>query len=495
MSFRIPRTMTGLVAAGCVLAAAPLLVALLLAELALERVTQQTEALVDEGVVVAQLSGDLRDQVENLERAIRQYLALQDPALLTMSDRRWDGAHQTIRAIEHRRLDAATARQASDLRHGLADARLAWQVGTAENESMEEAVARLQQLYPKIETIISASRARIDERLEGLRRATVHARREMLVSALTLIPLAALLAYACSVTVTRPLRDLYRTIAALGHGRYSHPVKIEFPREMQRLGEQLDWLRRRLAQLEADKDQFLRQVSHELKTPLASLREGADLLREGSLGELSERQREVAGILAESTVELESLISNLLAYAEWRAERKHSERRWFDPRPLIDELLAVHKLPIATRGLHVELHVAHMGLFGQRAQLRLALDNLLTNAIKHAPARSVIEIHVTTPDHQCELAVRDYGRGVRDEDKERIFEPFVRGTEVEEQGIRGTGVGLSLVREVALAHGGVVRVEDAGPGARFRMAWPCPRPQYVDVAEQLRAAEPAVAAA
>ncbi|MGH8444064.1 MAG: sensor histidine kinase, partial [Solimonas sp.] len=257
----------------------------------------------------------------------------------------------------------------------------------------------------------------------------------------------------------------------------------------QRLGEQLDWLRRRLAQLEADKDQFLRQVSHELKTPLSSLREGAELLREGSLGELTPRQREVANILAESTVELEALISNLLAYAEWRAERKHAERAWFDPRPLIEELLSLHTLPMAKRQLRAELRAEHIGLFGQRSQLRLALDNLITNAIKHAPPGSVIEIHVSTPDNHCELAVRDYGRGVRDAEKQRIFEPFVRGGEAEEQGIRGTGVGLSIVREVMLAHGGTVGVEDAGPGARFRLLWPCPRPQHVDAVGGLRDAE------
>ena len=487
--------MTGLVAAGCVLAAVPLLIALLLAELALERVTKQTEALVDEGVVVAQLSSDLRDQIENLERAIRQYLAIQDPALLSMSERRWDTAHRTVREIERRQLDEPTARHASELRHGLADARLSWQIGTAESESMQDSVAELQSLYPKIDAIISASRARIDHRLASLRRATAHARREMLLSALTLIPLAALLAYVCSIAVTRPLRALYRTISALGHGRYSHPVTIEFPREMQRLGEQLDWLRRRLAQLEADKDQFLRQVSHELKTPLASLREGADLLREGSLGELTVAQREVADILRESTVELESLISNLLAYAEWRAERRHAERAWFEPRPLVEEVLAVHTLPMNKRRLRVELRVEHAILFGQRSQLRLALDNLITNAIKHAPTGSVIEIHVATPDSRCELSVRDYGRGVDDEEKQRIFEPFVRGSEAEEQGIRGTGVGLSIVREVALAHGGTIDVEDAHPGARFRLAWPCPRPQHVDPVGGLRRAELAVAAA
>ncbi|NGY04630.1 HAMP domain-containing sensor histidine kinase [Solimonas terrae] len=480
MAIRIPNTMTGLVAAGCVLAALPLLIALLLAELALERVTQQTERLIDQGVAVSQLGDQMRDQLQNLERTIRQYLALQDPALLSLSDRRWNDLHHLIREIEAHQLDPDSARRASAIRHELAEARLDWQLGTAEAESMQEAVSRIQAVEPQVDTIRDTARQRIDERLAHVRRASRNARRDMLLSALTLIPLAALLAYLCSVAVTRPLRDLYRTIAALGHGRYSHPVSISFPREMRRLGDQLDWLRRRLAQLEADKDQFLRQVSHELKTPLASLREGADLLHEGSLGPLSPRQHEVAGILAESTVELESLISNLLAYAEWRSERRHAQRRWFDARPMLEELLALHMLPMAKRELRTQFHLSPAGVFGQRSQLRLALDNLLTNAIKHAPPGSVIEIETATPDNHCEISVRDYGRGVMDEEKKRIFEPFIRGTEAEERGIRGTGVGLSIVREVAQAHGGHVEVCDARPGARFVLRWPCPLPQHVD---------------
>ena len=145
-------------------------------------------------------------------------------------------------------------------------------------------------------------------------------------------------------------------------------------------------------------------------------------------------------------------------------------------------ILLVRLEPLSLR---VDLQLPPLSLYGQRSQLRLALDNLLTNAIKHAPPGSTIEIAASAPDHQCQLSVRDHGRGVSNEDKDSIFEPFVRGTEVEEQGIRGTGVGLSIVKEVALAHGGTVVVEDAEPGARFRLAWPCPRPQHF-VADGLR---------
>src|SRR3546814_14995397 len=103
------------------------MIALLLAEVALERVTKQTELLIDDGVAVSQLSNETRDELQDLERASRQYLAIRDRDLLLLSERRWDRAHQLIREIEAHQLDADMARRASLIRHGLADARLDWQ--------------------------------------------------------------------------------------------------------------------------------------------------------------------------------------------------------------------------------------------------------------------------------------------------------------------------------------------------------------------------------
>src|SRR3546814_12484029 len=100
---------------------------------------------------------------------------------------------------------------------------------------------------------------------------------------------------------------------------------------------------------------------------------------------------------------------------------------------------------MSQRRLRTELRVPPSGLFGQRSQLRLALDNLVTNAIKHAPDGSVIEIAIATPDNHCELAVRDHSRGRPDEEKNRKFEPFIRGPEHEEHDNPGTGLELSIV--------------------------------------------------
>jgi two-component system, NtrC family, sensor histidine kinase GlrK len=461
--------MTGLVAAGCLLAAAPLLAALLLTGSALDRLTRHTESLVREGVMVARLGAELRDQLTDLQRNAEQYAALGDPALLEVFAARRRAAEQTlVRIAEHGERAAAEG-----LRQDLAAAAERWQAAGAAGVPLEAGPV-FGALLERADAIGAAGRGNIDRQLEEIGEASGEAHAVMLLSAAALIPLTTLLAFGFSIAVTRPLRKMSSAIAELGRGRYAQRIAISYPREMQLLGERLDWLRRRSAALEADKDRFLRHMSHELKTPLTTLQEGSALLREGSLGAMTPQQQEVAQILVEAAVELGALIGNLLSYAEWQHEERRPEMTWFEARPLISEVLISHRLPLARRQLSVELGVRSPRLFGQRSRLRVALDNLIGNAIKHAPDGSAIEVRAAARDGSCELCVRDHGRGVPIQEMGRIFEPFVRGTEAEESGVRGTGIGLSIVRETARAHDGVVEVEDARPGARFRMVWPCP---------------------
>lgn len=469
----LPKTMASLIAASCLLAALPLLIALLLSALSLERVTRRTEALIDEGIAVAQLASQLEVELKSLERGLRQYEVLHESALQELAQRRWRSTLRTAQLLAAQPLDGSVAQQATTLQLALHEAQESWQHAPQQAEPL---ATQLRALGQQVDALIVAARQRTQTRLDDLRGATLHARRDMLVSALTLIPLAAMLALACSLAVTRPLRRLYRSIAALGHGRDIPDPQIHYPREMRRLGQQLSWLRRRLADLEEDKERFLRQISHELKTPLASLSEGSALLGDGTLGRLNAKQQEVTTILREASGELDALIHNLLAYAQWRQNRRRTEHEWFAAKALLDEVLSKHSLSLSRRGLQVLLALRCERLYGQRAQLGVALDNLLTNAIKHAPEHSEIEIACLQLAQRCELSVRDQGRGIAATERERIFEPFVRGSDADEQRVRGTGIGLSIVKEVINAHDGSITVEDAQPGARFRLRWPHPRP-------------------
>jgi len=412
----------------------------------------------------------LRDRLQDLERNAEQYVALGDPALLDVFEARWRSADETLRRIGQ----FGARSEALRLQLELDKAAEHWTQALNSGAPLGEATGVFSSLTPQADAIAASGRATIDRQLDAIAQATTAAHTIMLLSALTLIPLTALLAFGFSVAITRPLRIMSQGIAALGRGRYEQRIEIAYPREMQLLGERLDWLRSRSAALEVEKDRFLRHVSHELKTPLSTLQEGSALLREHSLGALSPQQREVAQILAEAAAELGGLIGNLLSYAEWKQEERKPEMSWFEARALISEVLIAHRLPLARRGLSVELGVRSPRLFGQRSRLRVALDNLIGNAIKHAPDGSAIEVRAGARDGSCELCVRDHGRGVPMQEQGRIFEPFVRGTEAEESGVRGTGIGLSIVRETARAHDGTVEVEDANPGARFRMVWPYP---------------------
>lgn len=470
--------MTGLVALGSTIVAAPLVAAVIIAGVVLERLTLDAERLVDKGVSLANLAARLQDDLNGLERSARQFIILDEPGLLDVFFARVTQMQETLDQIEKGDFDETFVEPllVLGLRQGLSEASDAFVRGLANGEALAPAADQIGALKTDVEALARAGRAAVDADMARLTETSAQARHVMWISSVALVPLTAALAFAFSLIVTRPLRKMAGAIATLGHAQYNRPVVITYPVEMQRLGEQLDWLRRRLAQFEEDKDRFLRLVSHELKTPLASLHEGAALLAEGALGPLGPQQVEVAQILVDSTLELSQQIDKLLTFAEWREGHRQVDLAWFEMQPLVDEVLEAQKLPMSNRNLTANVQIAAPRVFGQRGRLRVALDNLVSNAIKHAPKGSAIEIKVGLHDRHCELSVRDSGRGVARGERERIFEPFVRGSEVEESAVRGTGVGLSIVKEAVLAHGGDVEVEDANPGARFKMVWPCPQP-------------------
>lgn len=472
----LPKTMVGLVATSKLLAMAPLLATLIVLGIALDKLLVLSQRLVSEGQRLEQLGAQMQDQLDDLERVGRQFLALEDPALLAVFDRRLDSARQTAGLMQRESLPDAVKTPARNIVDGLAALDREWSPDSLQREALAPLVERIHALSGDADRIVAEGRLAIYARVLRLQDQSTLARGVLTVAALTMIPLTIALTFGLSLLITRPLNGLRASIAALGTANYENPVAIEYPRELARLGEKLDWLRRRLRDLEADKERFLRHVSHELKTPLASLREGTDLLLEESFGTLNPRQAEVAQILAESAQDLDAQIRNLLAYAEWSSGQRDLAMSWIDSRILIGEVLNSQRLPLSKRRLETQVDLKTPHLYGQRWSLRVSLSNLLSNAIKHAPTGSTIDIVVDRCEGRCTLSVRDRGRGVPLEDRERILLPFVRGAEPEEAGVRGTGIGLSIVSETVRAHGGGLEVQDANPGARFVLDWPCPLP-------------------
>ena len=214
-------------------------------------------------------------------------------------------------------------------------------------------------------------------------------------------------------------------------------------------------------------------MSHELKTPLASIREGAELLLDGTVGSLAETQREVAEILRDNSLELQSLIENLLHFSVQEQKRVRLNLQRFDLRPLIEDVVEKHRLAILGKQLVLRIECANVYLHADREKMHTALDNLLSNAAKFSPRGGEVSIVAEHADREVIIDFCDAGPGIPAADRERIFEPFYQGRTPQAGHVRGTGIGLSVVRECVRALGGEVELVEGVPrGAQFRLRLP-----------------------
>src|SRR5699024_5744876 len=178
----------------------------------------------------------------------------------------------------------------------------------------------------------------------------------------------------------------------------------------------------------------------ELKTPLASIREGAELLHDGTTGELQPAQAEVAEIIRQNSVDLMLLIENLLDFSARHRQQTQLEYTRCDLRALAANVVRRQKLPIDRKKLNVVLPASSVELTVDGDRILLVIDNLLSNAIKFSPEQGTIRIRATRNDREATLAVSDEGPGIPLAERELIFEAFYRSNASQgDARIRGTG--------------------------------------------------------
>ena len=296
------------------------------------------------------------------------------------------------------------------------------------------------------------------------------------------IVLAVAMAIGFGIWFTRPLKRLENAIVGLGENRFDDVIDIPGPADLALVGQRLNWLRLRLVELDADKSRFLRHLSHELKTPLASLREGVSLLEDGVAGTLSHDQREIAQILQHNTSLLQRHIEDLLRFNTAAFEARQLHRAPTDLLGLVQAQVEAQQLQWRALSLSVSVTGPATRVVLDAEKISTAIANLLSNAIRYSPPNASITFALRTEPGWVCLDVQDQGPGVADADLDRIFEPFYRGERQPHhtQGPNarrqeGSGIGLSIVHEYAAAHGG--RITYLAPladqaGAHFRLELP-----------------------
>lgn len=451
----------------------PLLAALIHATYEVDRLVAQGQRALFATVRATQSSQLLLEAITDMERNARQYKVLGDPALLQVYEENHQKFVDTARRLSALNLPDLQ-RERLDLMTKV-EAEVSETITRFAHDAPETTVAveGFTSLARDARKMLVDNRKLVEGEVATLESNGADVQRGLVVQAMALAPGALVLAGIFTVLITRPIRQMDKAIRRLGDGDFSAPAQIQGPRDLEQLGERLDWMRTRLLEVEADKNRFLRHISHELKTPLTAIREGAELLNEGVVGHLNSQQAEITAILRDNTLQLQRLIEDLLDFniATSRSSKLRCERVAL--RGLIYNVLTDHKVAVLARQLVLDISLAPVELDGDRAKLQTLVDNLVSNAIKFSPEKGRLHVHLRAREGQAVIEVADSGPGIPEAERRRIFDAFFQGSNVPNGHVRGTGLGLSIAREYAQAHGGYIEVIDGEEsGACLRVILP-----------------------
>ncbi|AXA89801.1 ATP-binding protein [Massilia sp. YMA4] len=444
--------------------------------LTLERLAAQSRAISNDAIMLTASAQQLAERSVAMERSARQFLVLDDPAFRERFAEAWRDALAALDVIAGALPGAEPSAFADWRRNGQA----AWQALEMPRERRNARQLRLDAALAQLPAINDELAERVKEEVDR-RNAAILAeldeRRTILKGQVAAsIGLAAVLALAFGLWLARPLRQIENAISRLGGNRYDVPIAVYGPADLRRLGRHLDWLRQRLAHLEADKSRFLRHISHELKTPLAALVEGVALLEDEVAGPLSPNQREIAGILRQNTVSLQTQIEDLLRYNAASFEAQTLRREPTDMGELLERIVDSQRLQWQARGLTVAMAGSAPPIAVDADKLGIVISNLLSNAVRFSPEggtiRFTLDVARAARGKLLQLDCIDQGPGVAPQDAERVFEPFYQGERQPPGARRGNGIGLSIVREYVSVHGGSLQLMPSSKGAHFRIELP-----------------------
>jgi two-component system, NtrC family, sensor histidine kinase GlrK len=436
----------------------------------LEGLMAQSRDGATQAIELSTAAQSLSERSVAMERAARQSLVLRDAQLRQRFVEASGQAREILVRLQDNDLPPALAntwRQQLDDIAALLDG----PPDTALDREPEVARA-FRELDGHSAVIAQQVQAIIGGRNEALQARFERNRQQLAVQVGGSIALAVAMAIAFGIWLARPLRRLENAIIGLGENRLDEPIDVPGPPDIRSVGQQLEWLRLRLTELDADKARFLRHISHELKTPLASLHEGVAVLGDGVAGSLNPDQAEVVRILQGNTLALQQQIEALLRFNAAAFEARQLRREPTDMRALAESQVEAQRLRWQTHQLDVQVEGPAVVLPVDRDKMASALGNLLSNAIRFSPFGGQVRVLLSTQAGRLRIDVQDQGPGVAPDDQSRIFEPFYRGERQPADAVKGTGIGLSIVHEYILAHGGRIELLPDGPGAHFRIELP-----------------------
>jgi signal transduction histidine kinase len=292
-------------------------------------------------------------------------------------------------------------------------------------------------------------------------------------------------------SISHPLANLTEGTRAIAEGKFYYRLDTSRNDEFSQLARDFNMMTRRLNELDELKKDFVSHVSHELKAPLASMREVLLLLLEELPGPLTDKQKRLLELNLQSEYRLTAMIRNLLDLSKIEAGVMEYEIKAQDLMPLVRDAIAEIEIQAAEKQIQIKASFPEEPLSVEcdAARIIQVIVNLVGNAVKFSPKRGIVQVsletisgipegvpkywHIRVPDLSEKreygvLTVTDFGPGISDDEKEKVFERFHQVKQERKKAGQGVGLGLAISRTIVEAHRGALWVEDnPGGGSRF----------------------------
>jgi len=447
---------------------------------AVGRLVSVNREISSEALPALRLTSGVRDTLLTMARLEARLNVLRDPRYATL----WR------ESAAHARADLA---QLADLLHTaaeatrLAAARAAFEsyhaaalaehtrllAGRTEAAPVDESLARRlgEQVETDLEALQQATYARVLRARAEVARLERRTWNGVIVALATAVVLALLATAVIALRITRSLRRLSAATAAVAAGSFREPIRVGGRDEVGVLARSFNAMADRLRQHDELKEEFFATLSHELRSPITSVREAAHLLADGIPGPLTSKQARLVDIVRRSTDRLLRLVNQILDASRLRAGVLPLERVPLDLDWLVDR--AMEELRPQADEARVTLVRERVGarftVHGDEDRLVQVVVNLLANAVRFTPVGGRVTVRLIDAGPECEIQVEDTGVGIPSAELPHIFETYRQA----HPGKGGTGLGLAIVRGLVLAHGGAVTAESQeGKGSRFTVLLP-----------------------
>jgi two-component system phosphate regulon sensor histidine kinase PhoR len=303
--------------------------------------------------------------------------------------------------------------------------------------------------------------------------------RAVILGAVAAICVAVVIAYLMARNISWPIRRMKGIAGRIAKGDFSEKTSIKGGDELAELAESLNMMAdelqakmERLAFMDRVRSDFVANVSHELKTPLTSIRGFVETLEDGAINDKGNATRFLA-IIKKHTQRLGNIIDDLLRLSELESGSK-IEMNEFDLKDLIDEIVMGFGHALSAKNQKLTVTAAgDFTIIGNRDKLEQVFVNLIDNAIKYTKEGGQIKIKLTETNGSVKVTVEDNGIGIPKDDVERVFERFYRVDKAHSREIGGTGLGLSIAKHIVLAHKGKISIDsELGKGTKVLVTLP-----------------------